>query len=149
MRCTFLRKNSSRAYKELSKLTVKKNQTIQLENGRKTRYPGFCPVVSNSSRPHGLQPTRLLRPWDFPGKSTGVGAISFSSIYRKHYVNIRNYHQQAKAHPVKTVRREWGSEEEGTILANNQVCHPKLGQKERLSSTYYVSESVLDAFTLD
>ena len=30
-------------------------------------------VVSNSSRPHGLQPTRLLRPWDFPGKSTGVG----------------------------------------------------------------------------
>ena len=24
-------------------------------------------VVSDSSRPHGLQPTRLLRPWDFPG----------------------------------------------------------------------------------
>ena len=22
---------------------------------------------------HGLQPTRLLHPWDFPGKSTGVG----------------------------------------------------------------------------
>ena len=30
-------------------------------------------VMSNSSRPHGLQPTRLLCPWDFPGKSTGVG----------------------------------------------------------------------------
>ena len=30
-------------------------------------------VVSDSSRLHGLQPTRLLRPWDFPGKSTGVG----------------------------------------------------------------------------
>ena len=30
-------------------------------------------VVSDSSWPHGLQPTRLLRPWDFPGKSTGVG----------------------------------------------------------------------------
>ena len=29
--------------------------------------------MSNSSRPHGLQPTRLLHPWDFPGKSTGVG----------------------------------------------------------------------------
>ena len=36
-------------------------------------------VMSNSSRPHGLQPTRLLRPWDFPGKSTGVGCHSFSS----------------------------------------------------------------------
>ena len=32
-----------------------------------------CSVVSDSSQPHGLQPTRLLRPWDFPGKSTGVG----------------------------------------------------------------------------
>ena len=30
-------------------------------------------VVSDPQRPHGLQPTRLLSPWDFPGKSTGVG----------------------------------------------------------------------------
>ena len=26
-----------------------------------------------SLRPHALTPTRLLRPCDFPGKSTGVG----------------------------------------------------------------------------
>ena len=50
----------------------------------------------------------------------------------KHYINIRNYHQQSKAHPVKALRQEWGSEEEGGILGNNQnVCHPKLGKKER------------------
>ena len=30
-------------------------------------------VVSDPQRPHGLQPSMLLRPWDFPGKSTGVG----------------------------------------------------------------------------
>ena len=30
-------------------------------------------VASNSVRPHGLQPTRLLHPWDSPGKNTGVG----------------------------------------------------------------------------
>ena len=30
-------------------------------------------VMSNSSQPHGLQPTRVLHPWDFPGKNTGVG----------------------------------------------------------------------------
>ena len=30
-------------------------------------------VMSNSVQPHGLQPTRLLRPWDSPGKNTGVG----------------------------------------------------------------------------
>ena len=36
-------------------------------------------VVSDSLRPHGLEPTRLLCPWNFPGKSTGVGAIAFST----------------------------------------------------------------------
>ena len=29
--------------------------------------------MSNSVRPHRQQPTRLPRPWDFPGKNTGVG----------------------------------------------------------------------------
>ena len=29
-----------------------------------------CPTLV---RPHGLQPTRLLRPWDFLGKKAGVG----------------------------------------------------------------------------
>ena len=31
-----------------------------------------CSVVSNSLQPHGAQSTRLLCPWDFPGKNTGV-----------------------------------------------------------------------------
>ena len=29
--------------------------------------------MSDSMRPHRLQPTRLPRPWDSPGKNTGVG----------------------------------------------------------------------------
>ena len=37
-------------------------------------------VMSDSSRPHGLQPTRLLRPWDLPGKSTGVGCHCLSIV---------------------------------------------------------------------
>ena len=36
-------------------------------------------------RPHGLQPTRLLHLWDFPGKSTGVGChcllLSYVFLY--------------------------------------------------------------------
>ena len=36
-------------------------------------YYYVASVVSDSVRPHGLQPTRLLRPWDSPGKNTGVG----------------------------------------------------------------------------
>ena len=49
-------------------------------------------VVSNPKRPHGLQPTRLLRPWDFPGKSTGVDHLeyiffSLSWQFKKYYRN--------------------------------------------------------------
>ena len=36
------------------------------------KWKWICSVVSDSSQPHGLQPTRLLCPWDFLGKSTGV-----------------------------------------------------------------------------
>ena len=32
-----------------------------------------CSVMSDSLQHHGLQPTRLLCPWDSPGKKTGVG----------------------------------------------------------------------------
>ena len=39
-----------------------------------------CSVMSDPQRLHGLQPTRPLCPWDFPGKSTGVGAIAFSEM---------------------------------------------------------------------
>ena len=55
-------------------------------------------VVSDSLRPHGLQPTRLLHPWDFLGKSTGVGCRcllrpwtarrSNQSILKKSVLNI-------------------------------------------------------------
>ena len=41
-------------------------------------YPNVCAVLSlsvvyNSLQPRGLQPARLLCPWDSPGKNTGVG----------------------------------------------------------------------------
>ena len=44
---------------------------ISFSNGWKWKVSRS--VVSDSQRPHGLQPTRLLSPRDFPGKSTGVG----------------------------------------------------------------------------
>ena len=37
------------------------------------KWKWSCSVVSDSQRPHGLQPTRLPCPLDSPGKSTGVG----------------------------------------------------------------------------
>ena len=39
-----------------------------------------CSVVSDSLQPHGLQPARLLHPWDFPAKNTGEGSFSRGSF---------------------------------------------------------------------
>ena len=38
-------------------------------------------VVPNSLRSQGLQPTRLLHPWDSPGTSTGVGCHCLLCIW--------------------------------------------------------------------
>ena len=40
-------------------------------------------VVSDPQWPHGLQPSRLLHPWDFPGKSTGVGCHCLLQYYHE------------------------------------------------------------------
>ena len=37
------------------------------------KWKGSRSVVSDSQWPHGLQLSRLLHPWNFLGKSTGVG----------------------------------------------------------------------------
>ena len=44
-----------------------------------------CPT----QRPHGLQPTRLLHPWDCPGKSTGVGCHCL--LHLNVYYSVINY----------------------------------------------------------
>ena len=51
-----------------------------LSNQNFTQYEGErinCSVKSSSLQSHGLKPTRLLRPWDSPGKNTEVGSHSF------------------------------------------------------------------------
>ena len=35
-----------------------------------------CSVLSDSLQPHGVQPVRLLCPWNSPGKNTGLGRHS-------------------------------------------------------------------------
>ena len=58
---------------------------IAFSNAWKWKWKWSCSVMSNSSRPHGLQPTRLLHSWDFPGKSTGVGC---HCLLRLHPLNV-------------------------------------------------------------
>ena len=62
---------------KLPVLKVKNSRTAIISNG----FPNFEACVCAKSlqscltlRPYGLQPTRLFcRPWDSPGKNTGVG----------------------------------------------------------------------------
>ena len=46
---------------------------ISFSKAWKEKWKWSRSVMSDSVPPHTQQPTRLLRPWDFPGKSTGVG----------------------------------------------------------------------------
>ena len=56
------------------------------------KWKWSCSVMSNPQRPHGPQPTRLLRPWDFPGKSTGVGCHCLPELYYyNHWSYIKLY----------------------------------------------------------
>ena len=41
----------------------------------------------------GLQPTRLLHPWDFPGKSSGVGFHCLLHIYVYVHINWKIYYE--------------------------------------------------------
>ena len=46
-------------------------------------------VVSDSSGPHGLQPTRFLHPWDFPGRSAKAPLLG---LFRKPFSSPLNSH---------------------------------------------------------
>ena len=52
------------------------------------KWKGSHSVVSNSLQPHGLQPTRLCCPWDFPGKSTRVECQLPSPRIRQLYLKL-------------------------------------------------------------
>ena len=61
---------------------------ISFSNAWKWKVRVSCSVVSGSWWPHGLQPTRLLHPWEFPGKSTGVGChcLLRNVIFNQHHI---------------------------------------------------------------
>ena len=50
-------------------------------------------VVSDSLWPHRLRPTRLLCPWDSPGKNTGVGChVLLQGIFPNQGLNPQLFH---------------------------------------------------------
>ena len=59
-----------------------------------------CSVVYDSLRPHELQPTRVLCPWDFLGRNTGVGChFLLQGIFPTQGSNSRSPASRADALP--------------------------------------------------
>ena len=60
--------------------------------------------MSDSLQPHGLLPTRLLCPWDFSGKTTGVGChLLLQRIFPTQRLNLHLLcllHWQADSLPL-------------------------------------------------
>ena len=74
-------------------------------------------VVADSSRSHVLQPTRLLQSWDFPGKSTGVGAIAFSKMLTYLHMFTRNWGSFQVAPVVKDPPANAGDIRDSSLIA--------------------------------
>ena len=57
--------------------------------------------MSHSLRPYGLQPTKLLCPWDSPGWNTGVGChVLLRGIFPTQRSNPCLLHRQASSLPL-------------------------------------------------
>ena len=63
-------------------------------------------IVFNDLRPCGLQSTRLLCPWNFPGKNTGVGChFLLQGIFPTQGLNLRFFASPALAGGFFTIAR--------------------------------------------
>ena len=103
-------------------------------------------VVSYSVRLHGLQPTRLLHPWDLPGKSTGEGCCCLlhcclCNILKQKWVYI--YFLESSFHIVFLLLPESMAAESvintrtpKTLYAYNPVCYKnRTGRNNLLIAT--------------
>ena len=72
-----------------------------------------CWVASNKSntmQPYGLRPTRLLCPWDSPGKSTGVSCeVLLQGIFLTQGSNRSLFMSPALAGRLFTTSATWGA----------------------------------------
>ena len=71
-------------------------------------YVFSCSVLSTSLRPYGLQPSRLLCPWSFPGKNTRVGChFLFQGIFQTQGSNPHLLNWQADSLPLSLQGRRF------------------------------------------
>ena len=75
-------------------------------------------VISDSLWPHGLWPTRLLCPWDSPGKNTGAGChFLLQGIFPTHGPNLGLLHCRQNLYCLS----HWGSPCSNRVVINWHV----------------------------
>ena len=87
-------------------------------------------------RPHGLQPARLLCPWDSPGKNTGVGCHALlQGIFPTQGSNPGIPHCRLILHCLSHEGRPYSQERLSNKQANRFKCWQ--GYKEIRKFTHY------------
>ena len=90
-----------------------------------------CSVVAGALRPHGLQPARLLCPWDSPGQNTGVGC---------HALLHGIFLTQGQTEASCTAGRFFTTELPGKPLIQGPTLTPDIEQREpHTKNTYPIS----------
>ena len=94
-------------------------------------------VMSNLYRPHRLQPNRLLHPWHFPGKSTGVDFHCLLRRVSREYIKLQHnllkvslsFHHywetcmQVKKQQLELDMKKWAGSKLGKEYIKAVHCH--------------------------
>ena len=85
-------------------------------------------VVSDSVQPHRWQPTRLPRPWDSPGKNTGVGRH-----FLLQHMKVKSESEVAQSCPTPSDPMDClpGSSVHGIFQSTGVGCHCLLKQPRK------------------
>ena len=100
-------------------------------------------VMSDSSQPHGLQPTRLLCPWGFPGKSTGVGC---HCLLRTLVQGLAKRRVKSAKCNIKTTRLTWDLRESCSDPPSSRSSSSARAAPDTLSRNQFAFGSIWPRF---
>ena len=83
--------------------------------------------MSDSLWPHGLQPARLLCPWDSPAKNTGVGCRALlEGIFPAQGIEPESLMSPALADRFFTTSATWEAPAHSVLICKNNACCPHI-----------------------
>ena len=104
-----------------------------------------CSVMSNSLGPHGLQPARLLCPWNSPGQNTEVGTWSLlQRIFPTQGLNQDLLHCRQILYQLsyQGIRNEKSGKKERKISGPVRSIRPNMAEKEMKKQVEVISNKL-------